>query len=258
MLVRLKNFVKHQLSAQIKIRTKHKIYYRQWERRAQESIEAIRESIKGTNYAKEQALQWLVSEKITNHSFSLLDVGCGPGLMRAVLERHPLFATNVRYTGVDQSEAAINFAKSEFAGKGVFQRLDIEYDELPTNPFDVIMINGVIEHTGGYKKLIDKCLKLKPKIFILSTFAVTHRVSANRLRWNPSGDCFMNIYPFADIYKHLRENIDGAIFISTFGPGKYNPEDYWFPHRGGCLFYCRLYTENRLMVTDQKNPPSLD
>lgn len=258
MLIGLKNYIKFELTARMNMIRGQRVNYRQWAQRAEQSPEQLRKYLGGTNLAKEQTVQWLVTEKLTQNPFSLLEVGCGPGVMRAVLDRHPLLARNVNYTGIDQSEAAIKFASQEFAGRGSFSIVDIQHDDLPAGPFDVVTINAVVEHISGYENIVNKCLALKPKIFILTTFAVTHRIAKNRLRWNPSAACFMNTYPFNDVFNHIRNQAAGPMFVSSFGPGAHNPEDYWFPYRGGSLFYCRLQTDDLMMTIDPQNPPSLD
>ncbi|MFH1060781.1 MAG: class I SAM-dependent methyltransferase [Pseudomonadota bacterium] len=258
MLIGLKNYIKFGLPARVNMLRNRSVKYQQWAQRSEQSNEELRKYLGGTNLAKEQTVQWLMAEKLVQEPFSLLDVGCGPGVMRAVLNRHPLLGRNVIYTGIDQSEAAFKFASEEFAGKGTFKIVDIQHDPLPQGPFDVVTINAVVEHISGYEAIIDKCLALKPKIFILTTFAVTHRLAKSRLRWNPGAVCFMNTYPFSAVFNHIRNQVAGPIFVANFGPGTHKPADYWFPYRGGTLFYCRMQADDLMMTVDPENPPTLN
>lgn len=235
-----KNFIKYQLIGRINRYKNKRVTYKQWATWQEKSPEQLEKYVKSSNLAKEQIAQWLMCEPFSGSAFSLLDVGCGPGLMRDLLDRFPTLGQNVIYTGVDQSEAAIASARKRFVDKGEFLVKDALHDELPQGPFDVILINAVVEHIPGYETLVEKCLRLRPKVFVLSTFAVTNMVSKNRIIWNESTGCFMNTYPFSEVHDFLRNKISGPIFTAYFDPSVYNPNDYWFPYRGGVVFYCRV------------------
>ena len=76
----------------------------------------------------------------------VLDLGCGTA---AVLERlRAVGASFASYTGVDQSPAMLERARSKFGSTpGVrFERLDLPHDQLPTGPFDLIASAWALEH----------------------------------------------------------------------------------------------------------------
>jgi 2-polyprenyl-3-methyl-5-hydroxy-6-metoxy-1,4-benzoquinol methylase len=249
---KIKNYFKYQLIGHINRLNNKKVTYKQWATWQKNNPHKLDNYVKSTNFAKEQTAQWLMCEPFSQSAFRLLDVGCGPGLMRDLIDRFPKLSQNVIYTGVDQSETAIAFARERFASRGEFFIKDALHDELPAGPFDVILINAVVEHIPGFEELVEKCLNLRPKVFVLTTFAVTNLVKKDRILWNGDAGCFMNTYPFGGVHDFLRRKIEGPIFTAYFGPSSYNPDDYWFPYRGGVLYYCRPvdWTSNLIEITN--------
>jgi SAM-dependent methyltransferase len=81
---------------------------------------------------------------------TLLDLGCGPGLLLNYLA-----ATNrvdaVEYRGIDISPAMIELGRTRWPGKS-FQVRDILVDPLPPDSVDVVIMNGVLTERQGISR----------------------------------------------------------------------------------------------------------
>lgn len=77
---------------------------------------------------------------------SVLDLGCGPGLMSAYV--------NTTYVGVDFSGVAIDWAKTHYPNSLFI--LDT-FDGAPYGTFDTVLLMEVLEHLAGdeRKRLLD-------------------------------------------------------------------------------------------------------
>jgi SAM-dependent methyltransferase len=73
---------------------------------------------------------------------TLLDLGCGPGLLLNYLAATGR-AEAVEYRGIDISPAMIDLGRSRWPGKS-FQVRDITVDPLPPESVDVVIMNGVL------------------------------------------------------------------------------------------------------------------
>ena len=73
---------------------------------------------------------------------SLLDLGCGPGLLVDHLERTAR-RPDFDYAGIDLSEPMLISARAAWPGLD-FQRRDILADPLPERSFDYVILNGVL------------------------------------------------------------------------------------------------------------------
>jgi 2-polyprenyl-3-methyl-5-hydroxy-6-metoxy-1,4-benzoquinol methylase len=81
---------------------------------------------------------WLVAEAPPSSS-TLLDVGCGSGLLRRHLERVPLS----EYVGIDLSEAAIRAAREQDFTRSRFVVGDVG-TTAERGPFDIVVLNEVL------------------------------------------------------------------------------------------------------------------
>ena len=72
----------------------------------------------------------------------VLDVGCGSGLLLALLADRGRIASG---TGLDTSDSAISLAKRLNGLPLTFVRQDAQ-DAWPTGPFDAILLNDVLHH----------------------------------------------------------------------------------------------------------------
>ena len=120
---------------------------------------------------------------------TVLEIGPGWGAFAS----HAL-QTGVRFTGITNSEVSQSYLRSKLSNFG--DRFDILltdfYDYEPKEPFDAIVIMGVIEHLPNYERVLKKFSRLlKPgglvfldgsaakKKYELSTFMVRHIYPGN-------------------------------------------------------------------------------
>jgi len=182
---------------------------------------------------KVQAIEWLAAEPLLGPTFSLLDVGCGPGVFAQMLHRSVL-NERMRYTGVDQSDQALVHARRTLPETYSFIRRDVLREGMPTGDFDVIAINEVVEHTPNYRDMIDAALAKQPKVLVITTFAVLPEQPKDRYLWNANYTCYMNTYSFNGFHQYLRES-GRPLKIMDFGSE--TDETKEFPTKAMILFY---------------------
>lgn len=126
--------------------------------------------------------------------FTILDIGCGGGLLSV-----PLARLGAKVTGIDASEKNINVAKAYAEREG----LEIEYlctsvEELEKSnrKFDIVLNMEVIEHVEDVESFMrSSCNLLKPEglIFVatlnrnLKSFAFAKIGAEYILNWLPKG-----------------------------------------------------------------------
>ena len=107
------------------------------------------------------------------HGCSILDVGCGEGILQEKLSAHGYS----KYVGVDISEAAITKALHKKDEKTYFIRADIE-DYTPTESFDAIIFNESIYYLNDplnvLERYVDAALR-EGGILVISTYAQYER-----------------------------------------------------------------------------------
>jgi len=133
-----------------------------------------------------------LEKKFSFSKFSLLDIGCGGGLLC-----EPFARLGAKVTGIDASKANIEVAKIH-AKK---TNLSINYinkmpEELKNKQFDIILCMEVIEHVDNVKLFVKSCAKLlkkngiiffstinrNPKSFLFAIIGAEYV-----LRWLPIG-----------------------------------------------------------------------
>lgn len=183
-------------------------------------------------------LDWLRHDTLLGPKFSLMDIGCGPGVLTRTIFADPELKDRVAYTGVDQSDGALAYAKKRFP-QGTFVKRDVLEAGLPEGEFDVVMINEVVEHMPSFEKAIDLAVAKNPKIFVLTGFAIMPEYGSDRIRWSPYGGCYMNSYSFARVQDKLR-GIAGTRPMLMADLGSHAFERHWFPRKALTMFYVRL------------------
>ena len=95
----------------------------------------------GDHPTKLLALRWLTSDPLLGETFSLLDIGCGPGVFARMI-RDAGLSDRIRYTGLDQSGSALDYCRSKYPFR--FLQRDLQTEGLPAEKFDVITIHEVV------------------------------------------------------------------------------------------------------------------
>ncbi|MGH6793366.1 MAG: class I SAM-dependent methyltransferase [Methyloceanibacter sp.] len=139
--------------------------------------------------ALERKFDWAIEQCELAPGKTVLEIGPGWGAFAG----HALQA-GVRFTGITNSEVSQSYLKGKLANFG--DNFDIVlsdfYDYEPKEPFDSIVIMGVIEHLPDYERVLKKFNRLlKPggRVFLdgsaakkkyeLSTFMVRHIYPGN-------------------------------------------------------------------------------
>ncbi|HWM30521.1 MAG TPA: class I SAM-dependent methyltransferase [Methyloceanibacter sp.] len=139
--------------------------------------------------ALERKFDWAIEQCELGPGKTVLEIGPGWGAFAG----HALQA-GVRFTGITNSEVSQSYLKGKLANFG--DNFDIMfsdfYDYEPKEPFDSIVIMGVIEHLPDYERVLKKFYRLlKPgghvfldgsaakKKYELSTFMVRHIYPGN-------------------------------------------------------------------------------
>jgi 2-polyprenyl-3-methyl-5-hydroxy-6-metoxy-1,4-benzoquinol methylase len=186
---------------------------------------------------KIQAIEWLANDSKLPERFSLLDVGCGPGVFGKLISNSRI-KHRVAYTGVDQSESAIKYAKSKLPMHAFCVR-DIAADGIPEGQFDVITIHEVLEHaSSGYEQILDSIISRKPKVVAISTFACLPEQKKDHIYWDKKHQCYKNTYSYAQFYDFLRRKVRAPILTADFGSRSY--KSFAFPRKADILFYINL------------------
>ena len=145
---------------------------------------------------------------------SLLDIGCGGGLLC-----EPMSRLGFAVTGVDPSEKNIGTAKAHAAGAGlpvVYRAASAEVLEAEGALFDVVLNMEVVEHVADLKAYLHACAHLvKPGglMFVatlnktLKSLALAKIGAEYILRWLPQGTHDWN--RFVDPAE-LRRLLEGA------------------------------------------------
>jgi cyclopropane-fatty-acyl-phospholipid synthase len=139
--------------------------------------------------ALERKFDWAIEQCELSPGKTVLEIGPGWGAFAG----HAL-QSGVHFTGITNSEVSQSYLKGKLANFG--DRFDILltdfYEYEPKEPFDAIVIMGVIEHLPNYERVLKKFHRLlKPggRVFLdgsaakkkyeLSTFMVRHIYPGN-------------------------------------------------------------------------------
>jgi SAM-dependent methyltransferase len=115
-------------------------------------------------------------------SSRILDVGCGPGLLRLFLDDRAL----TRYVGVDLSAEAIDRAQQHADARTEFRRGDVMVMDLPK--VELVVLNEVLYFAPDPTAMLDRVAALLADDGILVTSMWRH--PADRLLWRLIDDRF--------------------------------------------------------------------
>ena len=241
----IRNWISYILSKILHHKSSKRVKYLSFTKKSDSDLDEYTD-IQSENPSKRQALDWLADDRLLNETFSLLDVGCGPGAIPKMIISHPNLKDRVAYVGVDQSENAIRYCRDRLPENSVVMCRDVLSDGLPDGSFDVLMIIAVLEHSLSYEQLISSALEKKPKILIINTFAVLLNRKRDRILWNPKAQCFMNSYSFQKFFQYLQNQIECPILICSYESRNF--DRFWFPRKNLMIWYLRLASKSNCFL----------
>lgn len=178
---------------------------------------------------------------------SILDLGCGGGLLS-----EPLARMGAKVTGIDATAESVDVARTHAEAMG----LDIDYrpgtaDDLDS-PFDAVISLEVIEHVADIEAFVASCVRLvRPGgALILSTLNRTPKAylfaivgGEHVLRWLPAGShVFAKFIRPSELAALLRPH---GIPIVELAGLSYNPIDgAWRLSRDVSVNYLAFATKN--------------
>ena len=117
----------------------------------------------------------------------VLEIGCGTGY-------YPINLENVfkdkKYTGIDISETAINYCKSQSDFE--FICMDILKNEF-NRRFDLVYSHAVIDHVYDIDLFIEKIIKFSKKyVYITSYRGFFPELKEHKMNWNDSEGSYYN------------------------------------------------------------------
>ncbi|MBS0362492.1 MAG: class I SAM-dependent methyltransferase [Proteobacteria bacterium] len=114
---------------------------------------------------------------------SLLDLGCGPGLLLDHLETIGRRGA-IDYSGIDLSEPMLDAARRHWPGYD-FSRRDIVGDPLPARAFDYVILNGVLTWRPSVPRpaMVDYALELLTAAFAAARVGVAFNVMSKHVDW---------------------------------------------------------------------------
>lgn len=114
---------------------------------------------------------------------SLLDLGCGPGLLLNYLTATGR-ADAVEYRGIDISPAMIDLGRRRWPGKA-FQVRDILVDPLPPESVDVVLMNGVLTERQGIprERMVIMAESLLMAAFQAARYGIVFNAMSRHVDW---------------------------------------------------------------------------
>ena len=180
-------------------------------------------------YINDKIIEHFSLEKKNNFlsDFSILDIGCGGGLIS-----EPMARLGAKVTGIDASEKNIKVAQLHAKQNG----LDIEYlnrspEQLDQNrKFDIILNLEIVEHVDNVRLYVESCHKLLNKNGLMFTATLNRTLTSYFkailgaeyiLRWLPIGTHDWNKFlKPEELEKYLTESKFNTIEIKGL---EFNP-----------------------------------
>jgi len=151
---------------------------------------------------------------------SVLDLGCGPGLLMDYLAATGR-ADAVAYHGIDISPSMIDLARHRWPGKS-FQARDILSDSLPPLSVDVVIMNGVLTERQGIPRdrMIVMAEALLSAAFRAARYGIVFNVMSRHVDWERE-DLFhwgfdeMAAFLNRDLTRHITIRADYGLYEFT-------------------------------------------
>ena len=116
-------------------------------------------------------------------AFSLLDLGCGVGLMVDYIEE-PGLENQIEYFGVDISEKMVLMAKDRWQEHS-FEARDIFLNPLPPNSYDFVTMNGVLTEkvSLSQEEMLVFAKNIIKEAYLTCKFGVAFNVMSTHVDW---------------------------------------------------------------------------
>ena len=135
---------------------------------------------------------------------SLLDLGCGPGLLLNYLAATGR-AETVEYRGIDISPAMVSLGLSRWPDK-TFEVRDITVDPLPPESVDVVVMNGVLTERQGIprERMVTMAESLLTAAFRTARVGIVFNAMSRHVDWERE-DLFH--WGFDEVAAFLTQNL---------------------------------------------------
>lgn len=161
---------------------------------------------------------------------SLLDIGCGPGLLLDHISQRGI---DLDYVGLDLSAKMIAAAKARHPGHRFLTR-DLLRDPLPAQEFDYAVMNGVLTEklSLSQAEMTVFAQSLIKAAFETVRVGLAFNVMTKHVDWERD-DLFH--WPFDDVARFLKAEVSRhVIFRADYGLWEYTVYVYRTPNRGTC------------------------
>lgn len=123
-----------------------------------------REGSKNGRYYSKEWLRWMVKRiNIPKHA-SILDIGCGTGILYEILKEEKL---ECKYVGIDLSESMIEVGKKRYPGIDL-QVMDSENLDFKDKSFDIVFMRSVLHHLPHPVKAIQEMSRVSRGVVLIS------------------------------------------------------------------------------------------
>jgi SAM-dependent methyltransferase len=114
---------------------------------------------------------------------SLLDLGCGPGLLVDYLDRTGRLS-DIAYHGIDLSEPMLESARAHWPNLE-FQKRDVLLTPLPTSSFDCAILNGVLTERRAIpeREMKEYAIDLLSHVFEAVRWGIAFNVMSKIVDW---------------------------------------------------------------------------
>jgi SAM-dependent methyltransferase len=151
---------------------------------------------------------------------SLLDLGCGPGLLLNYLTATGRVDA-VEYRGIDISPAMIELGRRRWPGKA-FEVRDILVDPLPPESVDVVLMNGVLTERQGIprQRMVIMAEALLTAAFQAARYGIVFNAMSRHVDWERD-DLFhwgfdeVAAFLTRDLTRHFSFRADYGLFEFT-------------------------------------------
>ncbi len=139
-------------------------------------------------------------------TINLIDIGCGVGVYSELCNKH---FSNINYTGVDYSEAAISIAKNNWNNNSNFFVKDINDIDLDfISKYNLIHMGALLDILPNADIILDFILKFSIKFILLSRVEIANIVNCYTYK----------AYDEITTYKyiHSKDNLLKTIFTNNY------------------------------------------